>query len=97
MDAIPVVEICDVPYAGEPAGTQRRIGTGSRATEMRRERRQPRLFERRLDHVEQRPDGSLRQPGIRLSVEADSRGDGPVDEPPRERELDVRADTVRPA
>ena len=71
-----------------------RIRVGSRSAEVRRQRRQPGLAERRLDHVEQRPDRPRRQPRIRLPVDAGGRGDGPVDEPARKRELDVRAHAV---
>ena len=94
MDGVAVVEIGDVPHAAQPARAPGRVRVGSRSAEVRRQRRQPGLAERRLDHVEQRPDRPRRQPRIGLPVDAGSRGDGPVDEPARERELDVRAHAV---
>ncbi len=97
MNGIAVVEIGDVPHAAQPARAPPRIRVGSRPAEVRRQRRQPRLSKRRLDHLQQRPHRPLRQPRIGLAVDAGSHGDGPVDEPTRKRELHVRAHAVTAA
>ena len=59
------------------------------------EQRQPRLAEAAVDDLQQRPDRPLGQPRVGLRVDARGRGDRGLREPPRRREVDVRADAVR--
>ena len=55
---------------------------------------QPRLRQRAVDHLEQRPRRALGQPRIAVGIYAGSRGDRVADQPSRRRKQDVRADAV---
>ena len=57
-------------------------------------RLQPRLGERVVDDLEQRPDEVLDEPRVRVGLDFRRRRHRVRDEPPRRRELDVRADAV---
>ena len=63
---------------------------------MRGQAREPRLAEAAVDDLEQRPNRPLGQPRIRIGLDPRRRRDRVADEPPRRREVDVRAHAVAP-
>ena len=60
------------------------------------EQLQPRLVQRRVDDLQQRPDRALGPPRVRFGVDPRGGGDRVGDQPSRWREVDVRAHAVRP-
>jgi hypothetical protein len=81
-----------VPDAGEAPGAA--VGI---VAEMIGERLQPRLAQRRVDDLQQRPHGPLRPPRVRVGVDARGGRDRVGDQPSGRREVDVRAHAVGPA
>ena len=64
--------------------------------EMRGQARQPRLPQTPIHHLEQSPNRPLRQPRIRIRLDPRRRRHRIPDEPPRRREVDVRAHPIAP-
>ena len=78
MNGIAVVEIGDVPNGAQTPCAPVRVRLRSISAEVRGQRRQPRLGERRLDHLQKRPDGPRRQPRIRFLVDPGSVDTAPL-------------------
>ena len=57
---------------------------------------EPRLPQTPINNLEQSPNRPLRQPRIRISLDPRRRRNRVPDEPPRRRELDVRAHPIAP-
>ena len=81
----------------EPAGLPDRVGGVVAVPQVGGELVQPRLPQRAVDHLEQRPRRALGQPRVAVGIDAGSGGDRVADQPSRRREQDVRADAVTPS
>ena len=92
VHGIAVEEIGHVPDGREPLRALHRLGFA----DVLRQRRQPRLVEVPLDHLEQRPHRPLGQPRVRVRVGTRGHGEGAVHHGSWEREVDVGAHTVLP-
>ena len=94
VQRVPVEELGHMPDRREPTRSLERIGVLRRPSEMRGEQMHPRLVQALVDDLEQRPDGPLRKPRVRLRLYARRGRHRRPDEPARRRELHVRADPV---
>ena len=90
---VAVEEVGHVADAREPL----RLRDGLRVADVLGQRRQPGLVEVRLDDFEQRPDRPLRQPGVRIRLNARRQRQGAVHHRAGKREVDVGAHTVVPS
>jgi hypothetical protein len=93
VQRVPVEQVGDVPHGREPPRALERVVL-LRAAEVRGEQVHPRLGQAFVDDLEQRPHRSLRQPRVLVGIDAGRCGHGIPDEPPRGREVDVRAHAV---
>jgi hypothetical protein len=93
VQRVAVEQVGDVANGGEPPRAPGRI---VRPAEVLGQATQPRLGEALVHDLEQWPDGPLRQPGIRIRVDAGGRSHRVADEPARCGEVDVRAHAVAP-
>ncbi len=94
LDRVAVEQGGDVPDGAEPSRLPDGVGGVGRAAQVDGQRVQPRLAERRVDHLQQRPDQALGQPGVVVAVDATGGGDGVAQQPRGRGELDVRAHAV---
>ena len=96
VQRVAIEQLGEVPNRAEPPRPPRRVGVLAAATEMRGQAREPRLVEVVVDHLEQSPHRPLGQPRIRVGLDPRRRRHRVADEPPRRREVDVRAHAVAP-
>ena len=94
VQRVAVEQVGEVTDGGEPPRSPQRIGGAGVAAEMLGEQGQPGFLQALVDDVEQRPDGALGPPRIRLGIDAGRRGHRVAHEAEREREAHVRADAV---
>ncbi len=94
LHGIAVEELGYVPYGPKPAHRVLRVTAG--ALEVACKRGQPRLGQALVDDLEQRPHRALRHPGICVRIDAGRGRQRTLDQPRREREVDVRAHAVAP-
>ena len=87
VERIGVEQVGDVADGREPA----------RTAGVRGERAEPRLAEVLVHDAEQRPDGALGAPRVGLGLDPGGRRDDVGGQPPRRREVDVRAHAVAEA
>ena len=84
-------------HDAQPASAADRVRLVGIRAEVRGDGVEPRLAQRRLEHLEQRPGRALGQPRIALGIDARRRRDRVADHPARRRERDVRAHPVAAA
>ena len=93
VDGVAVEEVCDVPDAREAP----RAFHGCRVPHVLSQWREPRFVEVLLDHLDERPHGTLGDPGVTLRIGTCRARQRSADQRPREREGDVGAHAVLPA
>jgi len=86
IQRVPIEEPGDMPERAEPPRPP------ILPPQIAREPLQPGLLDRRVDDLEQSPDGMLGKPGIRLAVDPRRGRDGIPEQPARRGKVDVRAD-----
>jgi hypothetical protein len=96
MQRIPIEQLSEMPNRAEPPRSPRRIRRIAATTEMRGQARHPRLPQTPINDLEQSPNRPLGQPRIRISLDPRSRRNRIPNQPPRRRELDVRAHPIAP-
>jgi hypothetical protein len=94
VERVAVVQLGDVVDAGEPPPAARLV---PRVSEVIGQRRQPRLVQRLVDDLQERPHRPLRPPRVLVGVDPGRDRHGVGDHPPGRREVDVRAHAVVPA
>ena len=94
LERVAVEQLGDVAHAREPPRLARRVGGVQRRAEVVGEAAQPRLVQRGVDDLQQRPHQPLGQPRVGVGLDPGRDGHRLVGQPPRRRELDVRAHAV---
>ena len=94
MERVAVVQLGEAADAAQTTPSTDVVLAVRRRAEVRSECRQPRLIDRAIDEVEQRPARPFRQPWVLVGPYARRSGDGVADQSVRERKVDVRADAV---
>ena len=103
VDAVAVVQIGQVAGAAEPAGPAAQVGgrrwpgSSPRRPEVAGQRVEPRLAERGVDDLEERPHRPGGHPGVGVALHTGGGGHRPPDEGPGIGEVDVGAHPVGPA
>jgi hypothetical protein len=91
VERIPVEELHDVAHAAEAAHLADLVRA---LPEVRGEGPKPRLLDAAVDEFEQLPHRTFGTPRVFFGVDPRGRRQGVLDQPAREREIDVRADAV---
>jgi hypothetical protein len=94
MQRVAIKALREMPNGTEPPSPPRGIHVIAGSAQMSGQARQPRLPQTPIDHLEQSPNRPLRQPRIGIRLDPTRRRHGVPNEPPRRRELDVRANPV---
>jgi hypothetical protein len=96
MQRVPIEELREMPNRTEPPSPPRGIHLLTRSPQMSGQARQPRLPETPVHRLEQSPNRPLRQPRVAVGLDPRRRSHRIPKEPPRRREVDVRAHPVAP-